>query len=256
MIRAGAPKPDVSTSRGVPQDAARRQVDHLCDDRRQRRGVPGDDREDGDRRRHQGQGQTGRERRSGQRQHPQRRRGISPCCRSARSCRSRARSSGGVFPSAVQTYVVMVAGANANAQQQRRAGVHHVPHVGAQFRGDSRQGNGAVKRLAADRCSRPCAARWRFTPRDLRATRFVENPLITLTTSPSIGDNANGPTVIRVPGWVQRPLGPLLHVLRAPLGSVHPAGVRRLGPRTVEDSRAWRAERPEHRVLQTAARSR
>ena len=42
---------------------------------------------------------------------------------------------------------------------------------------------------------------------DLRATRFVENPLITLTTSPSIGDNANGPTVIRVPGWVQRPLG-------------------------------------------------
>jgi hypothetical protein len=42
---------------------------------------------------------------------------------------------------------------------------------------------------------------------DLRATRFAENPLITLTMSPSIGDNANGPTVIRVPGWVQRPLG-------------------------------------------------
>ena len=42
---------------------------------------------------------------------------------------------------------------------------------------------------------------------DLRATRFAENPLITLTTSPSIGDNANGPTVIRVPTWVQRPLG-------------------------------------------------
>lgn len=42
---------------------------------------------------------------------------------------------------------------------------------------------------------------------DLRATRFAENPLITLKTSPSIGDNANGPTVIRVPAWVQRPLG-------------------------------------------------
>ena len=42
---------------------------------------------------------------------------------------------------------------------------------------------------------------------DVRATRFAENPLITLKTSPSIGDNANGPTVIRVPGWVQRPLG-------------------------------------------------
>lgn len=39
------------------------------------------------------------------------------------------------------------------------------------------------------------------------ATRFRENPLITLTTAPSIGDNANGPTVIRVPGWVRKPLG-------------------------------------------------
>jgi hypothetical protein len=42
---------------------------------------------------------------------------------------------------------------------------------------------------------------------DVRATRFRENPLITLATSPSIGDNANGPTVIRVPSWVERPLG-------------------------------------------------
>ena len=41
----------------------------------------------------------------------------------------------------------------------------------------------------------------------VRANRFAENPLITLSTSPSIGDNANGPTVIRVPRWVQRPLG-------------------------------------------------
>jgi hypothetical protein len=41
----------------------------------------------------------------------------------------------------------------------------------------------------------------------VRATRFAENPLITLSTSTSIGDNANGPTVIRVPRWVQRPLG-------------------------------------------------
>lgn len=41
----------------------------------------------------------------------------------------------------------------------------------------------------------------------VQATRFRENPLITLSTSPSIGDNANGPTVIRVPDWVQRPLG-------------------------------------------------
>jgi hypothetical protein len=41
----------------------------------------------------------------------------------------------------------------------------------------------------------------------VRATRFTENPLITLSTSPSIGDNANGPTIIRVPKWVQKPLG-------------------------------------------------
>ena len=42
---------------------------------------------------------------------------------------------------------------------------------------------------------------------DVRATRFSENPLITLAMSRTIGDNANGPTVIRVPSWVQRPLG-------------------------------------------------
>src|SRR5215831_8994742 len=42
---------------------------------------------------------------------------------------------------------------------------------------------------------------------EVRATRFRENPLITLATSPSIGDNANGPTVIRVPSWVEHPLG-------------------------------------------------
>jgi hypothetical protein len=42
---------------------------------------------------------------------------------------------------------------------------------------------------------------------EVRATRFTENPLITLSSSPTIGDNANGPTIIRVPRWVQRPLG-------------------------------------------------
>jgi len=42
---------------------------------------------------------------------------------------------------------------------------------------------------------------------DVRAVRFQQNPLITLAMSPSLGDNANGPTVIRVPSWVNRPLG-------------------------------------------------
>jgi hypothetical protein len=41
-----------------------------------------------------------------------------------------------------------------------------------------------------------------FNPR-----RFAQNPLITIGSSPTLGGNVNGPTVIRVPAWVQRPLG-------------------------------------------------
>ena len=39
------------------------------------------------------------------------------------------------------------------------------------------------------------------------ARRLSQNPLISLQTSPSLGDNINGPTVILVPAWVERPLG-------------------------------------------------
>lgn len=39
------------------------------------------------------------------------------------------------------------------------------------------------------------------------ATRLQENPLLTVHSSPSLGDNVNGPTVIRVPDWLERPLG-------------------------------------------------
>jgi len=42
---------------------------------------------------------------------------------------------------------------------------------------------------------------------DVRATRFAQNPLITLQSSPTLGDNIDGPTVIRVPAWVSVPLG-------------------------------------------------
>lgn len=42
---------------------------------------------------------------------------------------------------------------------------------------------------------------------DITAQRFPENPLITVNTSPSLGDNVNGPSIIRVPDWVERPLG-------------------------------------------------
>lgn len=50
-----------------------------------------------------------------------------------------------------------------------------------------------------------------FTPtyaaQEVRATRLAQNPLITVDTSSSLGGNVNGPTVIRVPDWVDRPLG-------------------------------------------------
>lgn len=37
--------------------------------------------------------------------------------------------------------------------------------------------------------------------------RFAQNPLITVRSSATLGGNVNGPTVIRVPSWVNRPLG-------------------------------------------------
>jgi hypothetical protein len=39
------------------------------------------------------------------------------------------------------------------------------------------------------------------------AVRFPENPLITQRMSPTLGDNVNGPSLIRVPAWVGHPLG-------------------------------------------------
>jgi len=37
--------------------------------------------------------------------------------------------------------------------------------------------------------------------------RLPQNPIVTPATAPSIGDNINGPSIIRVPAWVKRPLG-------------------------------------------------
>jgi hypothetical protein len=39
------------------------------------------------------------------------------------------------------------------------------------------------------------------------ARRLPQNPLITLDSSPSLGDNINGPSIVRVPDWIERPLG-------------------------------------------------
>jgi hypothetical protein len=37
--------------------------------------------------------------------------------------------------------------------------------------------------------------------------RFPQNPILTPGSSPTIGENLNGPSLIRVPGWVDKPLG-------------------------------------------------
>src|ERR1051325_11075203 len=39
------------------------------------------------------------------------------------------------------------------------------------------------------------------------AQRFHENPLISIATSKSLGDNVNGPSIIHVPQWIPHPLG-------------------------------------------------
>ena len=39
------------------------------------------------------------------------------------------------------------------------------------------------------------------------ARRLSQNPLITTRTSATLGDNINGPTIIRVPAWLKQPLG-------------------------------------------------
>jgi hypothetical protein len=44
-------------------------------------------------------------------------------------------------------------------------------------------------------------------PALVTARRLPQNPLVTITSSPSLGDNVNGPSVARVPDWVERPLG-------------------------------------------------
>jgi hypothetical protein len=39
------------------------------------------------------------------------------------------------------------------------------------------------------------------------ATRFAQNPLITVNSSATLAGNVNGPSIIRVPAWVDHPLG-------------------------------------------------
>ena len=44
-------------------------------------------------------------------------------------------------------------------------------------------------------------------PVPVTARRLAQNPLVTIKSSPSLGDNVNGPSIIRVPEWVDQPLG-------------------------------------------------
>src|SRR5262245_62598063 len=41
----------------------------------------------------------------------------------------------------------------------------------------------------------------------VKVSRLAQNPLITVSSSPTLGGNVNGPSVIRVPEWIERPLG-------------------------------------------------
>ncbi len=43
--------------------------------------------------------------------------------------------------------------------------------------------------------------------KSIRVHRCDVNPLIDFTTSVSLGENINGPSVIRVPSWIEKPLG-------------------------------------------------
>lgn len=47
----------------------------------------------------------------------------------------------------------------------------------------------------------------RPSPGAVRVTRFATNPLVSVKSSSTLGANVNGPTVIRVPSWVEKPLG-------------------------------------------------
>ena len=41
----------------------------------------------------------------------------------------------------------------------------------------------------------------------LNPRRLTQNPLITVSSSPTLGVNVNGPTVVQAPAWVEHPLG-------------------------------------------------
>ncbi len=45
------------------------------------------------------------------------------------------------------------------------------------------------------------------SPDDVRIERLLDAPILTPATHPSIGENIQGPSLIRVPDWVPEALG-------------------------------------------------
>jgi hypothetical protein len=62
----------------------------------------------------------------------------------------------------------------------------------------------SIALVAAAAASDPSA---QGRPASVAARRLPQNPLITINSSSSLGDNVNGPSIIRVPDWIERPLG-------------------------------------------------
>jgi hypothetical protein len=62
----------------------------------------------------------------------------------------------------------------------------------------------AVMLLAAAAAARPSGQDARVS---VTARRLPQNPLVAISSSASLGDNVNGPSIIRVPDWIEQPLG-------------------------------------------------
>ena len=51
---------------------------------------------------------------------------------------------------------------------------------------------------------------------DVTVTRLMDRPIIGPELHPSIGENIQGPTLVKVPDWVSEKLGKLLPLFRRP----------------------------------------
>jgi len=72
--------------------------------------------------------------------------------------------------------------------------------------------SGAVLCVVLGLIMASCATTIETTPptvisRNVTAVRFQDNPILTPQSSLSLGTNLNGPSLIRVPAWLERPLG-------------------------------------------------